>query len=270
MVWTFLPTPLAHALIDDLDPALTIYYCIDDLASSSPRGAPDRRRAKRRCSSRADLVFVTSERLRERAAQQSSARAPVPVRRQLRAFENRAAGAAAGAGRSGGAAAADRRLCRRPAPVGRSGSARRRRAPAAGCDVRVGRARADRRVAPEGAAQRRHCSASGRTRELPPYVRGFDVGLVPYRLSEYTANVYPTKLNEYLAMGIPVVATDLTEIRRFNARARRDRRDRRDAEALPPRSRDAIGAVVAGRRRAACRRGAIEQLADAHSSRCRR
>jgi uncharacterized SAM-binding protein YcdF (DUF218 family) len=53
--------------------------------------------------------------------------------------------------------------------------------------------------------------------DLPRYVRGFDVGLVPYRITEYTANVYPTKLNEYLVMGIPVVATDLNEIRRFNA-----------------------------------------------------
>jgi uncharacterized SAM-binding protein YcdF (DUF218 family) len=52
--------------------------------------------------------------------------------------------------------------------------------------------------------------------ELPAYIRQFDVGIVPYTLSEYTANVYPTKLNEYLAMGIPVVATDLAEIRRFN------------------------------------------------------
>src|SRR5207245_7677210 len=53
--------------------------------------------------------------------------------------------------------------------------------------------------------------------ELPRYVKAFDVGIVPYRLTEYTANVYPTKLNEYLSMGIPVVATDLPEIRRFNA-----------------------------------------------------
>src|SRR4029079_5179553 len=53
--------------------------------------------------------------------------------------------------------------------------------------------------------------------DVSRYVKGFDVGIVPYRLTEYTANVYPTKLNEYLVMGIPVVATDLPEIRRFNA-----------------------------------------------------
>ena len=32
--------------------------------------------------------------------------------------------------------------------------------------------------------------------QLPHYMKGFDVGIVPYVLSEYTANVYPTKLNE--------------------------------------------------------------------------
>jgi uncharacterized SAM-binding protein YcdF (DUF218 family) len=53
--------------------------------------------------------------------------------------------------------------------------------------------------------------------EVPRYIKAFDVGLVPYRLSAYTDSVYPVKLNEYLAMGIPVVATDLPEIRRFNA-----------------------------------------------------
>ena len=53
--------------------------------------------------------------------------------------------------------------------------------------------------------------------QVPAYIKAFDVGLVPYKLAEYTANVYPTKLNEYLVMGKPVVATDLPEIRRFNA-----------------------------------------------------
>jgi len=52
---------------------------------------------------------------------------------------------------------------------------------------------------------------------VPRHVKSFDVGLVPYRLSDYNDSVYPVKLNEYLAMGIPVVATDLPEIRRFNA-----------------------------------------------------
>src|SRR5581483_2852374 len=52
----------------------------------------------------------------------------------------------------------------------------------------------------------------------PAYVKAFDVGLVLYRVAEYTLNVYPTKLNEYLVMGIPVVATDLPEIRGYNAR----------------------------------------------------
>jgi glycosyltransferase involved in cell wall biosynthesis len=31
--------------------------------------------------------------------------------------------------------------------------------------------------------------------DIPRYIKGFDVGIVPYVLSEYTANVYPTKLN---------------------------------------------------------------------------
>src|SRR5205085_448992 len=35
IVWTFLPTPLANELIAELDPALSVYYCIDNLASSS-------------------------------------------------------------------------------------------------------------------------------------------------------------------------------------------------------------------------------------------
>ena len=49
IVWTFLPTPLALDLIRDLDPQLTIYYCIDDLAVELARRA--RRIVRERSSS---------------------------------------------------------------------------------------------------------------------------------------------------------------------------------------------------------------------------
>ena len=49
-------------------------------------------------------------------------------------------------------------------------------------------------------------------RELPGYIDGFDVCLIPYRLSQFTQTVWPTKLHEYLARGKPVVATSLPEV----------------------------------------------------------
>jgi glycosyltransferase involved in cell wall biosynthesis len=52
--------------------------------------------------------------------------------------------------------------------------------------------------------------------DLPRYIRGFDVGIVPYVSNEYTMTVIPTKINEYLAMGKPVVSTDLREVIAFN------------------------------------------------------
>src|SRR3990167_3837418 len=60
IIWTFLPIPLARALIRGIDPELTVYYCIDDLASSSP---PARRisRSEVKLFQEADLIFVTSE-----------------------------------------------------------------------------------------------------------------------------------------------------------------------------------------------------------------
>jgi uncharacterized SAM-binding protein YcdF (DUF218 family) len=64
---------------------------------------------------------------------------------------------------------------------------------------------------------------------------------VPYRLTEYTANVYPTKLNEYLALGIPVVSTDLAEIQRFNRTHGGVVAVGRDAEAFTGAVREALG-----------------------------
>lgn len=50
---------------------------------------------------------------------------------------------------------------------------------------------------------------------LPAYVQAFDVGLIPYIESDWTRAVDPLKLLEYLAAGVPVVATPLPEVRKY-------------------------------------------------------
>jgi len=51
---------------------------------------------------------------------------------------------------------------------------------------------------------------------LPSYINRFDACIIPYVKSEYTATVYPTKLNEYHALGKPVIATPLPELLKYN------------------------------------------------------
>ncbi|MDP3716178.1 MAG: ElyC/SanA/YdcF family protein [Acidobacteriota bacterium] len=214
IVWTFLPTPLARDLIQNIDPALTIYYCIDDLASSSPE-------ARRITASEdqllreADLVFVTSEKLRQRAAQLSERVHLFPFGVSLEAFDRV---------REAGSGVPDD-LKALPRPVaGYVGGlhqwvdqellvATARRLPHVSFAL-VGPPQVD--VSALEREPNIHLFGQRAHAELPRYVQGFDVGLVPYRITDYTANVYPTKLNEYLVMGVPVVATDLVEIRRFN------------------------------------------------------
>jgi uncharacterized SAM-binding protein YcdF (DUF218 family)/glycosyltransferase involved in cell wall biosynthesis len=215
VVWTFLPTPLARAVIADIDPALTIYYCIDDLASSS-REARKIVKSEQALFKSADLVFVTSERLRERAAEASSRVHLFPFAVNLAVFEK--------SREQNEAVPADLQALPRPVAGYVGGlhqwvdqdllAAAAARLPHVSFAL-IGPEQTD--VSRLKALPNIHFFGQRPHGELPRYVRGFDVGLVPYRITEYTANVYPTKLNEYLVMGKPVVATDLAEIRRFNA-----------------------------------------------------
>lgn len=50
---------------------------------------------------------------------------------------------------------------------------------------------------------------------LPGVLAGFDVALLPYARNELTRSINPLKLREYLASGVPVVATSLPEVVRY-------------------------------------------------------
>jgi glycosyltransferase involved in cell wall biosynthesis len=47
---------------------------------------------------------------------------------------------------------------------------------------------------------------------LPQVLRGADAALIPYSLNELTASIFPMKVYEYLAAGLPVVATPLPSL----------------------------------------------------------
>jgi len=52
--------------------------------------------------------------------------------------------------------------------------------------------------------------------ELPAYCKGFDVAINPFQINELTLAANPLKVREYLAAGLPVVSTDIPEVRVLN------------------------------------------------------
>lgn len=48
--------------------------------------------------------------------------------------------------------------------------------------------------------------------ELPAYLRGWDVALMPFAINEATRFISPTKTPEYLAAGCPVVSTPIADV----------------------------------------------------------
>jgi glycosyltransferase involved in cell wall biosynthesis len=48
--------------------------------------------------------------------------------------------------------------------------------------------------------------------ELPAYLSGWDVGFMPFGINEATRFISPTKTPEFLAAGLPVVSTRITDV----------------------------------------------------------
>ena len=55
---------------------------------------------------------------------------------------------------------------------------------------------------------------------LPSYCKVFDCGILPFKITDMTVHVNPLKMREYLAAGLPVISTDLPEVRAYSPTVR--------------------------------------------------
>ncbi|WP_422770513.1 glycosyltransferase [Plantactinospora sp. WMMC1484] len=101
--------------------------------------------------------------------------------------------------------------------------------------------------------------------EAPALVRGFDVGIIPYRVGGLIDYVHPKKCYEYLAAGRPVVATPLPALRELSAPVRLAATPARFVASVEAELRTAWCPGVVAERRAA----AVPQSWDARGARLR-
>jgi len=209
-LWLF--TPDVPELIGRLRAERVIYYCVDDFAAFRGFDGALVSRLERQTLAGADVVIATSRPLYERLARLHANTHFVPHGVD---FEHFAAAATAPPEH------VPEELRRLPRPVlGYLGLI------ADYVDLEllaaVARQRPDWSIVLVGAVR---CSTAalatlpnvhllgGRPYEkLPRYCRGFDVGLIPFRMNRLTYSANPIKLREYLAAGLPVVSTSLPEV----------------------------------------------------------
>ncbi len=216
LVWSFLPTALTLDLAEEISPSLFLYYCIDSFADSSSAAARIVE-TEHRTFAEADLVFVTSHKLKEYAEQYREHAHFFPFGVSLQKFtdaftfppslpEDIQGIPSPRIGYVGGLHQWVDYVLLYELASEQSGWS----------FLLVGPEQVSEEVlAPLRSLSNVFFLGKKEHNALPAYIYAFDCSLVPYRIAPYTDNVYPTKLNEYLALGKGVVSTPLREVRLF-------------------------------------------------------
>ncbi len=224
VLWSFLPTNTANDIIRLLRTprSLVLYYCVADFSqlASDPQRLAQSERALIEMS---DLVFAQEPELAARCSGGANGVRIIPYGVDLELFSIRESVATAASHDGNGQRLSLLRDLKRPI-VGYVGGIHRHvdidlleamaRARSNWSWVYVGPLQTE--TAKLSRFHNVHLLGHRPHRELPNYIAQFDVCTVPYMRSAYTRTVVPTKINEYLAMGKPVIATALPSVCDFN------------------------------------------------------
>lgn len=211
ILWGYVPQ--AETLLGVLRPELVVYHCVDDIAAQDGVDAAGFRAAEARFARRADLVIASAPVLVERMRALSNNVLYAPNVADTRLFATALE-----------AGAADPALAAIPSPrivfVGAiaakkldfellEGLAAARPEWSFALVGPIGLGEPDTDVSRLLEAPNIHLLGARTQQQLPAVLRGADVGLIPYRNSRLTASIFPMKVYEYLAAGLPIVATGL-------------------------------------------------------------
>ncbi|HWH93405.1 MAG TPA: glycosyltransferase [Baekduia sp.] len=256
ILWAYVPQ--AEALLATLRPSLVVYHCVDDIAAQPGVDAESFRAAEARFAARADLVLASAPALAQRMRTLNDNVLFAPNVADTATF--------ATALEPGPTDPALEALPRPRIAFTGAVVATKLDVPLI---VAVAKARPDYAfalVGPTGMGDPStdvsalhgvpnvHLLGGRRHDQLPAVLRGADVGIIPYASNQLTASIFPMKVYEYLASGLPVVATRLPALDGIAAVA-----TAHDAEGFARALDAALGHDSDGDRRAR------SQLAAAHS-----
>jgi len=211
ILWSYVPQ--AEVLINTLDPSLVIYHCVDDIAAQERIDTASFRAAEERFARRADLVLASAPSLAERLRRVSRNVLDAPNVADTELFS-----------RALEPGPLDAAMAALPRPrIVFTGAIVSIKLDIA-LLVELARLRPEFTLALVGpvgpgdpltdvsalaAEPNIHLLGARAYDQLPEVLRAADAGLIPYARNELTESIFPMKVYEYLAAGLPVIATPL-------------------------------------------------------------
>jgi glycosyltransferase involved in cell wall biosynthesis len=214
VLWGYVPQ--AETLIDALEPSLIVYHCVDDIAAHGRIDTASFRASEERFAARADLVLASAPALAARMRRLAHNVLYAPNVADTELF--------AGALLRDADHPSDLQMVALPQPrIVFTGAivalkldlallaelARLRPSWSFALVGPVGPGEPDADVSTLEAEPNIHLLGRRSYRQLPDVLRAADAGLIPYARNELTASIFPMKVYEYLAAGLPVLATPL-------------------------------------------------------------